>query len=259
MRLTPRGLPLLALLTLAAFATSRVLPTAPRVRSVLSPVDGPPAAPGLLLIPDRVDLGCVEPGLRHEVPATWRRTGPGPVTVLATHTGCGCLGLTGLPSVLPEGASGSAVLALVASSDPGPIDTSVRVVLDVAPPSDVLRVRVCAYVGRSVVVRPAWLDLGRRPPGTCATSRFAVHVPPGVDPAEVEATLESWAGTLRLEPAALRSQSGPDLVLDSALPGVAGPVTGALVVRTRSAGAVVAALRAHVAGPSPPAQAPAGP
>jgi hypothetical protein len=179
--------------------------------------------------------------------------------VLAVHTGCGCLALRDLPAVLPEGARGSARAVLAAPNEPGPVDASVRVVLDLPPPEDVLRVRLVAYVGRTVAVRPGWLDLGRRPVGARVSSRLDVHVPPGADPEGVVAEVTDWPGTVRLEPAAFAGRRGPDLVLESVVPARPGRVVGALRVRTRDAGEVVVALRAEAVEPPVPRQAPAGP
>lgn len=232
---------------------------APGPRSVPSPEGGLPAAPGLLLEPRDIDLGCLEPGARREVALAWRREGLGPVKVLAVESGCGCLGLTGLPCALPEGAAGTALLVLKAGADPGPIETTTRVVLNLPPPADVLRVRLRAYVGRNVVVRPAWLDLGLRTAASRAPSRFAVHLPPGVQASEVNVHLASWSGTVRCDPPVLLSQRGPDLFLDSAFPAEPGPLTGALVVRTVSAGETVVPLRAQVVGARAPQPTASGP
>lgn len=266
MRFPRRGLPLLALLSVAALAPLRVPLEAPRCPAVPSPVDGPPAVPGLLLMESaaaqtvEVDLGRVEPGSHHEVEVAWRRTGRGPLRVLATRTGCGCLGFTGLAGTLAEGASGAACLTLAASVEPGPVDTSACVVLDVAPPGDVLRLRVRAFVGRAPVVRPAWLDFGRRLAGSRVVHRLAVHLPPDGEGADaVTAALVAWPGTVRTEPAARLGQRGPDLLLDTVLPGAAGEVAGALVVRTPGAGETVVPLRVQVVEPPVPRQAPEGP
>jgi hypothetical protein len=207
-----------------------------------------------------VDLGCVELGSRHDVDVAWHRTGRGPLRVLATRTGCGCLGFTGLAGTLPEDASGTARLTLAVSLEPGPVETSACVVLDVAPPDDVLRLRVRAFVGRAVVVRPAWIDLGRLLAGSRVAQRLAIHLPPDADAAgAVTGTLAQWPGTVRTEPAVRFGQRGPDLVLDTVLPGAAGEVAGALVVRTQGAGETVVPLRVQVVEPPVPRQAPEGP
>lgn len=250
MRLLPSGLPLLALLTLAALAAWRVSP-APLAQPVLSPAGGPRAAPGLLFLePPALDLGVVAPASRHETRLAWRREGAGPLRLLAQDLGCGCLGLTGLPEVLPQGGSGSATLTLGASVEPGPIDTYVRLVLDRPAPDDVLRVPVAAYVGRQMVVRPAWLDLGRRTPASRSAARFAVHLPPGADPAEVAVEVVGWPGVVRVERSPLRGRRGPDLVLDSTFPARPGALTGALAVRTPGAGEALVSLRAAVVEPA---------
>ena len=256
LRLLLGGPPLLALLTLAALAAWRVH-TAPLAPPVPGPAGGLRATPGLLLLtPTEVDLGCVEPTSRHEVPLAWRREGVGALRLLAQDLGCGCLGLEGLPSTFPEGSCGSARLTLAASRESGPVESYVRVVLDVPPPQDVVRVCVRAFVGRGVVVRPAGLDLGRRTGEGRAASSFEVHLPPGADAAGVAVEVLGWPGTVRVEPSRRRGRNGPDLVLDSSFPGAPGAVTGALRVRTASAGEAVVPLRAEVVAVAPSVSAP---
>lgn len=251
MRPLLRGLTLLALLTGAALAAWRV-PWACGARSARSAGSGPPAAPALLLTPDRLDLGRVEPGSRQEVEVAWRFTGEAPVAVLATATGCGCLGWQGWPAVLPAGGEGRARLSLRASDRPGPMDSAARLVLDLPAPGDVVRVRVRAYVGEAAVVRPESVDLGLRSPGASVPVRLSVHLPPGREREAVSATLAPWEGSVRVERAALLDQRGPDLVLSLTLPDAVGATTAVLTLAVGGRAEACVPLRAEIVHPPSP-------
>lgn len=251
MRPLLRGLILLALLTGVALAVWRV-PWACGARSARSAGSGPRAAPALLLAPDSIDLGRLAPGSRHEVEVAWRFTGEAPVAVLATATGCGCLGWQGWPAVLPARGEGRVRLALRASDRPGPMDSAARLVLDLPAPGDVVRVRVRAYVGGAAVVRPESVDLGLRSPGASVPVRLSVHLPPGRERESVSATLTPWAGSVRVERAALLDQRGPDLVLSLTLPEAAGPTAALLTLLASGRGEACVPLRAEIVHPPSP-------
>lgn len=255
MRPFSRGQTLLALLTLAALAVWRASGTHGD-RSVRGAGGGDVPPPALRLEPRTLDLGCVPPGTRHELVLGWARVGRGPLRVLGTHTGCGCLGLCGLPDVLPEGASGSLTLTFAAPSAPGPASTQARVVLDAPPPDDVLRITLEAFVGERLVAEPACLALGRRSLGGAFTQRFAVALPPQARAATVTAALVGVEGTCLVEPSPLRSQHGPDVLVTLRLPAQAGTVEAALTLAAPGAGTCVVPLSAVVVAVAPPRDAP---
>lgn len=196
------------------------------------------------LEPGEFDLGQVEPGGERKLAVAWRRQGRGALRVLGTRAGCGCAVLRDLPSVFAEGAAGRFTVALRIPSEPGPLEVPLRVVTDAVPPDDVLTLRLCAYVGTRAVVRPGWLDLGRRSPGARVPATLEVHLPPGAAP-EVGCEFVAWNGVVTAVRAARAGRRGPDLRLESIIGSRAGPVTGALRVTT-SAGDVLVSLRAEV-------------
>jgi hypothetical protein len=251
----------LALLTavplVAALATWRALP-APQARSVPLVPDAADARPGLTLALETLDLGCLEPLERHEIPVAWRRVGPGDLRVLALRTGCGCAALCDLPTTLPAGAHGTLRVVLHAPGDHGPLDIPLRVVTDARAPGDVSTLRVVAFVGDRIVVRPAYLDLGRRSAGAGVSTRLCVHLPPGAQ-GPVEASLSGWPGDVRVVRAAMHAQRGPDLLLDTACTAPPGPRAGLLRVRAAGGGAVAVPLRMDVAVPPVPRAPPAPP
>lgn len=206
-------------------------------------VGGPP--PALVIAPASVQLGSVPPGSRHEVRLGWARRGPGAVRVLGTGTGCGCLGLTGLPASLPEGAAGVLALTLAAPSRPGPVRSSVHVVLDLPPPDDVLRVPLEAYVGEQLVAAPPVLDLGRSRPGRRVQARLSVHLPPAARGAPLAVRLVGLAGAARARPSPLGGDAA-EVHLDLLLPEAPGPVEGALALEAPGAGACLVPVTARV-------------
>ncbi len=172
--------------------------------------------------------------------------------MLALRTGCGCAALLDLPTTLPAGAHGTLRVVLHAPADLGPLDIPLRVVTDAVAPDDVSTVRVRAFVGERLVVRPAYLDLGRRSAGASLLTRLCVHLPPEVE-GPVEASLVGWPGDVRVVRAAMHAQHGPDLLLDTACTGPPGPRVGLLRVRASGGGEVAVPLRAEVV--APPARA----
>ena len=252
MRRSFRGLPTLALLTAvllaAALATWRALP-APQARSVPLASDPGGLPPGLVLERETLDLGCLEPSERREIPLAWRRVGPGDLRVLALRTGCGCAALLDLPTSLPAGAHGTLRAVLHAPSDLGPLDIPLRIVTDARAPHDVTTLRVRAFVGDRLVVRPAYLDLGRRSSGASVNTRLCVHLPPQAE-GPVEASLVSWPGGVRVVRAAMHAQHGPDLLLDTSCAGAPGPRVGLLRVRASGGGEIAVPLRADIVAPS---------
>lgn len=221
-------------------------------RRLLLASDSPP--PRLHAEPLEVDLGSVQAGAEREVAFAWRRAGRGALALLGTRTGCGCATLRDLPTRFAPGASGAARLTLRIPAEPGPLEVPVRIVTDAAPPHDVLTLRVRAYVGTRAVVRPGWLDLGRRSPQARVPATLEVHLPPGVERG-VTWDLLAWSGEVTVLPAARAARHGPDLRLESVLGREPGPVAGALRVTT-AAGDVLVPLRAEVVAATQLAAAP---
>jgi hypothetical protein len=213
-----------------------------------TPLDA--VAPACLIVePPELDLGLVDPGGAVELSLTWRRAGAGTLRLLATRTGCGCAALRDLPMRFEAGSRGRAGLSLRIPSEPGPLEVPVRLVLDAPPPHDVLTLRVRAFVGTLAVVRPGWLDLGRRSPGSRVPATLEVHLPPGAAP-DVTWDLIAWSGTVEALPASRAGRQGPDLRLESAFGPRPGPVAGALRIDT-AAGSVLVPLRAEVVATAP--------
>jgi hypothetical protein len=130
----------------------------------------------------------------------------------------------------------------------------VRALTDAPPPSDVVTLRICGYVGTEATVRPAVLDVGPRSPGAEVKARFSVHVPGGLPPGRLTAALRGLEGEVLVEAGILAEQAGPDLFVRFRCPAAEGPFGGTLVVLAGAGLAREVPLRGRVAAAAPPAR-----
>ena len=192
------------LLALAAACAVRSLaPSAlhePDLRSAAraSEPDPPDGTDLLRFTPDERDLGRIDGGASARVAFPWRRGGAGDLRVFALETDCGCAVASGLPDLVPEGASGTLVLDLRGRSRPGPFAHVVRLRVDRAP-DDVLRVRVRGFVGRAIDAQAH--DMDERP---------GARAPPQVEH-------ERAGGALRHEVGQARGHGAPAVGLGLSL------------------------------------------
>ncbi|HVG94307.1 MAG TPA: DUF1573 domain-containing protein [Planctomycetota bacterium] len=256
------------LLALAAACAVRALVPSPshepEVRSAARASDpDPPDGTDLLrFTPDERDLGRIDGGASARVAFPWRRGGAGDLRVLALETDCGCAVASGLPDVVPEGASGTLVLDLRGRSRPGPFLHVVRLRVDRAP-DVVLRLRVRGFVGSAVVVEPVALDVGRVATGLEVARVVTVRPPPGPDATHAEARIEAYAeaqlvgvsGTCEVRGPARPGVRGADVLVRARVPDRPGPFLGHVELRVAREGVWRIPLRGEAVVPEVPVSA----
>ena len=212
-----------------------------------APTYSPAPQPGLAFDSEILDLGELSAGALRRVTVAWRRAGPGPLRVYGVAADCGCAAPDGLPPTLPEGAAGTLGIDVRAPARPGPFSTRVRV----AAGRTRHVVRLTAYVGRPVAVRPERLDLGPRTGGRRVARTLEVSAAPIAATQELTLALEGLPGALYARPRARAGAGGWDVEVDLGVPRTPGPFTGAILLtvgtrpalRVPVAGRVVASVR----------------
>ena len=215
------------------------------------------ASGGVAFEATEFDLGTVPAGEPRLVVAPWRRTGPGALRVSRVATGCGCLGASGLPEVLPPGARGQVVLRVAGRETPGPFHLGVEIHTD-RPPNDRYRLLVRGYVGTAVVVAPLSLPLAALSPGEVVERVVTVRAPPGPSPPRIEARLSGIEGEVRIvDPIVARDREasgtlGRDVIVSLRAPTVAGPFAATLEIRSAGEGLWRIPVRGTVVAPRAP-------
>lgn len=259
-RHTSLPLPLLPALCLAGAVVLTAARCGPRDDAAPLRPD-PTSCPGLVLVPEAIDLGRLEPGETRRIEVGWRREGPGPLRVLDTVPGCGCAAVEALPAVLPAGASGRLVATVEAPRAAGPLRIHTQIVTnarmrDPARGRAVTVLTVDAWVHGRLRAWPKRLELDRRTPGRHVERPIELLAAPTLARSDLRIALHGLSGAVRLTEPVIRGRTGWTARVGIDVPPRPGPFEGLLRIEIDGEPPVEVEIAGEAVGPEAQAEPP---